>query len=170
MRFEFRRTDHRSIGLLAVLFAVEAIAGVSALQDTRSPTFALTHATVIDGTVSATRMNQTVLVSDGRIVAVGPFGDVRVPPGTREVDATGRFIIPGLWDAHVHTRYQGIDHLRLLLANGITSALDMGGPGNNLPRSRTGENRSIRDSGQARACGPRVLSSTARVHRGHTPP
>jgi predicted amidohydrolase YtcJ len=102
------------------------MAGVSALQDTRSLAFALTHATVIDG-VSTTRTNQTVLISGGRILAVGPFGDVRVPAGTREVDATGRFIIPGLWDAHVHTRYQGIDHLRLLLANGITSARDMTG-------------------------------------------
>ena len=103
------------------------MAGVSALQDTRSLAFALTHATVIDG-VSTTTTNQTVLISGGRILAVGPFGDVRVPAGTREVDATGRFIIPGLWDAHVHTRYQGIDHLRLLLANGITSARDMGAP------------------------------------------
>jgi len=102
--------------------------GVSALQDARSPAFALTHATVIGGTVSTTRTNETVLISGGRILAVGPSGDVRVPAGTREVDATGRFIIPGLWDAHVHTRYEGIDHLRLLLANGITSARDMGAP------------------------------------------
>jgi len=37
-------------------------------------------------------------------------------------------LIPGLWDAHVHTRYEGIDHLRLLIANGITSARNMSAP------------------------------------------
>jgi imidazolonepropionase-like amidohydrolase len=100
-------------------------------------------------------MNQTVLVSDGRIVAVGPFGDVRVPPGTREVDATGRFIIPGLWDAHVHTRYQGIDHLRLLLANGITSALDMGGPWQQLAEIKNWREQ----INQGQRAGPRLWAA-----------
>jgi Amidohydrolase family len=103
------------------------MAGVLALQDVRSPAFALIHAAVVDGTTSTARPNQTVVISGDRILAVAPFGDVRVPETTRTIDATDQFIVPGLWDVHVHTRYEGIDHLRLLLANGITSARDMGG-------------------------------------------
>jgi hypothetical protein len=93
---------------------------------------AFVHATVIDGTQVAARANQTVLVSGDRITAVGAFGKVAIPQGARIVDATGRFLIPGLWDAHIHTRYEGIDHLRLLVANGITSARNMSGPPEHL--------------------------------------
>jgi hypothetical protein len=101
-------------------------------QTSRSA-FAFVHATVIDGTGAAAKRNQTVLVSEDRITAVGPSGKVRIPRGARSFDATGRFLIPGLWDAHVHTRYEGIDHLRLLVANGITSARNMSAPWEYLP-------------------------------------
>jgi len=43
-------------------------------------------------------------------------------------------MIPGLWDAHVHTRYEGIDHFRLLVANGVTSARNMSAPWEYLPK------------------------------------
>ena len=95
-------------------------------------TFAFVHATVIDATGAAPKRNQTVVVSGGRIAAVGDSADVAIPSGARAIDATGKFLIPGLWDLHVHTRYQGIDHLRLLLVNGITTARDMGGPWSHL--------------------------------------
>jgi len=90
--------------------------------------FAFIHATVIDGTGAAARVDQTIIVSQNHISAVGTSGRTTIAPGIRVIDATGQFLIPGLWDAHVHTRYKGIDHLRLLIASGITSARDMGGP------------------------------------------
>ena len=93
---------------------------------------AFVHVAVIDGTGEALKLDQTVLVSGQRIIKVGRFAAVALPRGTRVIDATDRFVIPGLWDMHVHTRYEGIDHLRLLLANGITNARDMAGPWSHL--------------------------------------
>src|SRR5918992_811602 len=45
---------------------------------------------------------QTVLVSDGVITAVGPAASTRVPAGAARVDGTGKFLLPGLVDLHVH--------------------------------------------------------------------
>jgi Amidohydrolase family len=69
---------------------------------TQDQPLALIHATVIDATGAAAKPDMTVLVSGDRIVALGKTGTVRVPDGAQLVDATGRFVIPGLWDMHVH--------------------------------------------------------------------
>ena len=119
----------------AVVFALVATGAMAAGQipkSERDRSIAIVHATVIDGTGAAARPNQTVVIMNDRITAVGAFGGVSVSPSARTIDATGRFLIPGLWDAHVHTRYQGIDHLRLLVAHGITSARNMSGPPEHL--------------------------------------
>jgi imidazolonepropionase-like amidohydrolase len=64
-------------------------------------------------------------------------------------------LIPGLWDAHVHTRYEGIDHFRLLVANGITSARNMSAPWQYLP-----EVRAVRDQiARGDRVGPRLLTA-----------
>ncbi|MFC8045825.1 amidohydrolase family protein [Nocardia sp. NPDC057353] len=65
---------------------------------------AITHATMLtgdrDGTVHA---DTTVLVeADGRIAAVGPTAEIAVPDGVRVIDASGRFLLPGLINAHAH--------------------------------------------------------------------
>jgi hypothetical protein len=95
-------------------------------------TIAFVHVAVIDATGAPTKLDQTVLISGDRITAVAPFARTPIPKGTRAIDATGKFLIPGLWDAHVHTRYQGIDHLRLLVAHGITSTRNMSAPWDHL--------------------------------------
>ena len=93
-----------------------ACAGVTLLSACTPPerpqtpgTFALVGATVIDGTGAAPKPNQTVVVSGGRIAAVGDSADVSIPPGARSIDATGQFLIPGLWDLHVHTRPEALN-------------------------------------------------------------
>ncbi len=119
-----------------VPYASAAVILLSACNTSERPTspgtFAFVHATVIDATGAAPKRNQTVVVSGDRIAEVGDSADVAIPSGARVIDAAGKFLIPGLWDLHVHTRYEGIDHLRLLLVNGITTARDMGGPWSHL--------------------------------------
>ncbi|HEX7111361.1 MAG TPA: amidohydrolase, partial [Mizugakiibacter sp.] len=68
--------------------------------------------------------NQTVLVEDGRIVAIGR--KVAVPKGARIVDGHGRaYLSPGLADMHMHA--DTAEALKVYLANGVTSVLNMGG-------------------------------------------
>src|SRR5436309_102252 len=68
---------------------------------------AMTHVTVIDATGAPANPDQTVVIAQDRISALGKTGQVQVPAGAQVVDATGKYLIPGLWDMHVHTRYKG---------------------------------------------------------------
>jgi len=58
----------------------------------------------------------TVVITGNRISAIGETGKVRVPQDAQVVDATGKFVIPGLWDMHVHWDLK--DSLPLFIANG----------------------------------------------------
>jgi hypothetical protein len=88
--------------------------------------------------------HQTVLVERDRIVAIGPTAAVRVPPGARRIAGTGRYLMPGLIDMHVHFRRQPTegdtaysrmpdyrerndDEGALFVANGVTSVRMMHG-------------------------------------------
>jgi hypothetical protein len=68
-----------------------------------------------------------VVVSGERITAVGRAGTVRVPRGALVVEAAGKFLIPGLWDMHVHLSTATELALPALVANGVTGVRDMGG-------------------------------------------
>jgi imidazolonepropionase-like amidohydrolase len=85
----------------------------------------ITHATVIDGTGSAPQENVTVVVSGNRIATIGKSTEVSVPATGQIVDATGKFLIPGLWDMHVH--WHDKDYLPLFIANGVTGVRMMWG-------------------------------------------
>ncbi|HMF55105.1 MAG TPA: amidohydrolase family protein [Pyrinomonadaceae bacterium] len=93
---------------------------------------AITHVTVIDATGAAAQADMTVVVTGDRITAVGRSASVKVPRGAMVVDGTGKFLIPGLWDMHVHTASSALTKnpkifFPLFLANGITGVRDMGG-------------------------------------------
>ncbi|HXB24083.1 MAG TPA: amidohydrolase family protein [Gemmatimonadaceae bacterium] len=88
---------------------------------------AITHVTVVDVATGTSHPNATVLVSNGRISAVG---DVRLPSHTRILDGTGKFVIPGLWDMHSHLQYDRYVRtiaFPLYIANGVTGIRDMDG-------------------------------------------
>ena len=81
------------------------------------------NAAVLDVETGAVRPNSVVVVAGNRIRAVGPAGQVAVPPGAQVVDLGGRTLMPGLWDLHVHLfDPEGVLHL----AAGVTSVRDMG--------------------------------------------
>jgi imidazolonepropionase-like amidohydrolase len=84
---------------------------------------ALTHVTVIDTTGGPPQADMTVVVRDGRIASVGKAGQVQVPADAQVVAGAGKFLIPGLWDMHVHTA--SADYFPLYLANGVTGVRDM---------------------------------------------
>src|SRR6266581_4628460 len=70
-----------------------------------TPVVALTHAKVIDGTGAPAANDQTIVISGGKIQAVGLATTVRVPAGARVMDLTGRTVIPGMIGLHDHTFY-----------------------------------------------------------------
>jgi hypothetical protein len=104
-----------------------------ACRKPQSSVLAITHVTVIDMTGAPTAFDQTVLIEQEKIVALGPANSVSIPDGTKTLDASGKFLIPGLADMHVHLTGAGEPggsrefFLPLLIANGITTIRDMGG-------------------------------------------
>jgi cytosine/adenosine deaminase-related metal-dependent hydrolase len=82
----------------------------------------LQHATLIDGTGAPPRPDISIAIQAGRITGIA--ADLEPPPGASVVDVSGKFVIPGLWDMHVHLR--GLERsFRTLVANGITGIRDM---------------------------------------------
>ena len=95
-----------------------------------TPTVALLHARIIDGTGTAPRENQTLIIRDGAIFALGDDGKVAIPPGALSLDLAGKSVIPGMVQMHEHLFYPtgpGIyanlaeSFSRLYLAGGVTS-------------------------------------------------
>jgi imidazolonepropionase-like amidohydrolase len=107
--------------------------------------------TVIDGTGTDARPGMTVVVERDRISAVGTRDAVSYPRSAHVIDGAGKFLIPGLWDMHVHLRdLEGT--LPLFLVNGVTSVRDMG--------SVLEETVALRNAVAAGAiAGPRILTS-----------
>jgi imidazolonepropionase-like amidohydrolase len=132
----------------ALLFLLLA----SPLQAQEQPKpLAFIHVTVIDGTGAKPKTNQTVLITSDRITAVGQTGKVKLPDDAQVVDATGKFLIPGLWDMHVHAT--AIPHFATLyLANGVTGVRDMFSP----PASLFALRKRIQDG---KALGPRIVAA-----------
>ena len=103
---------------------------IGCAQDSPEPVdLALTHVTVIDA-VNPVRRNQTVLVDDGRIIDIIDSDTAPETPATEQIDASGRYLIPGLWDFHVHFTFDKrfTDAMAgLFLYHGITNVRDTGG-------------------------------------------
>jgi imidazolonepropionase-like amidohydrolase len=90
-------------------------------------TQAITHATLIDPALGATQHhNMTIVIRADRIASVGPSASLDIPSDAVVHDVSGRFVIPGLWDAHVHLSQTAPNAFPLLVTNGVTSVRDMG--------------------------------------------
>ena len=81
------------------------------------------HANLFDAETAKVLPDQTVVITGNRIVSVGAGRSETVPAGAFEIDATGKTLIPGLWDMHAHVA-EG-DGL-LNLAAGVTTVRDLG--------------------------------------------
>ena len=140
---------------------------------TRSvPTFAITHVRVIDGTGSPSRLDQTIVVRDGRVAAVGDARTVAVPPGIDSIDGAGRTVIPGLVGMHEHLFYGPDNQMyesaaafaRLYLAAGVTTIRTAGAG------DFAGELRLKRAVDDGRLPGPKIhITSPYLVARSSAP-
>lgn len=113
---------------LLLLIVLLLVAVFLPTQQLRPAVLALKHVTVIDMTGAAPKPDRTVVITGNRITTIGRTGEVPIPRDAQLIDATGRFLIPGLWDMHVHAlRKERVDNfLPLFVANGITGVRDIG--------------------------------------------
>lgn len=98
----------------------------SQIRAATSSRIVLIHVTIIDVRDGSANPDMTVLISDGRINAIGSSSEIRTPKQVRVVDGRNKFLIPGLWDMHVHSDGDR-SALLSLLQWGITGARDMAG-------------------------------------------
>ena len=117
----------KKIWALLLLLLFPALLVIRRSLSSQERPLVLQSATVIDATGAPPRPDITVVIAKGRITALGRAGDVRVPEGAQVVDAGGKFLIPGLWDMHVHGATVGT-FPTLFIANGVTGVRDMGFP------------------------------------------
>src|SRR5579883_350612 len=140
------------VGLALALIAAVGFAGEA--PSTRATV--LRHVTIVDVASGRLVTDRDVSVVGGRIASVDAGGAASLPAGGRSVDAQHEFLIPGLWDMHVHTVFGDwippAEHLTLPLfvANGITGVRDMGGDLPILKRWRA-------DIAAGRLLGPRMV-------------
>jgi imidazolonepropionase-like amidohydrolase len=78
---------------------------VRAYVSVEAPVIALTHVRVIDGTGAAPREDQTLIMREGTIAAIGDFARTEIPAGAQTIDLTGKSVIPGLIMVHEHLYY-----------------------------------------------------------------
>lgn len=85
---------------------------------------AFTNVKLFDADARRFVAGQTVVVSGSKITAVGPAGSTPVPSGAQVFDGTGKTLVPGLWDVHMHfgNDYTGVQELSI----GVTSVRDPG--------------------------------------------
>ena len=115
----------RSIAFLLPFFLVCALLLARKSPQTSQKVLAITHVTVIDRTGGPALRDNTVVVTGNRITALGLTGKVTVPKDAQLIEASGKFMIPGLWDMHVH--WYERDYYSLFLANGVTGIRMMWG-------------------------------------------
>jgi len=101
--------------------------------ESRASLLVFLHVTVINPGSASVERNRAVVIRDGRITKVGSASGFKTPAGAKVVDGTGEYMIPGLWDMHVHSAFgdwfpRGREViLPLFVANGVTGVRDMGG-------------------------------------------
>ncbi len=111
--------------LLALLLVATSACAAPARTGDRGTVVAFVNVAVVPMDSERVLRGQTVVVRDGRIATLGATAAVRVPRGARRIDGTGRYLLPGLIDAHVHLR----DRSELLsyLAWGVTTVFHLSG-------------------------------------------
>jgi imidazolonepropionase-like amidohydrolase len=86
---------------------------------------AFVHVNVIPMNREGVLEDQTVLVANSKITAMGPAAKTAIPAGARKIDAPGKYLIPGLTDAHVHL--QTTIEFPLYIGNGVTTVFNLDG-------------------------------------------
>lgn len=121
------------------------------------------NVTVVDVERGVLRPAQMVAIERGRIVP-------HIPRGALEIDGTGKYLMPALWDMHAHLyRHSPMVDLPLYIAYGVTSVRDMQGcpkPGDPFIACAEEKRRWGREGEAGLRVAPRVVSTTSFMANG----
>ena len=140
-----------TIALLLISFALPTAWSQPKLEKN---VLAISDVTVIDATGAPAKPNMTVVITGDRITTIAKTGEVAIPKNARVFDGTGKFLIPGLWDMHVHTVFKSLPetYFPMFIANGVTGVRDMAvGDLGFLKQLR-------KDINEGRLLGPRIIA------------
>src|SRR6266481_8777376 len=93
-------------------------------QTTSSDIVAITHVAIIDLNGGPPKPEMTVLIRGGKISTIGKTAHSQIPEKATQFDATGKFLMPGLWDMHVHVLTPERD-FPMFVANGVIGVRNM---------------------------------------------
>lgn len=155
-RIRFQRLLLMSVGLFALVFGIGALPivflyfasdartpnepqvseEVKQLQSKQKQVVAFVNVNVVPMDEERVLAGQTVIVKDGVIATLGPAEQVKIPSGALKIDGRGKYLMPGLADMHVHlevfNELANAGMLRLFVANGVTTILNLYGAPNHL--------------------------------------
>jgi len=114
-------TARQRLFILLLLVSAAAVG----FRGKRVEVIAITNVTAIDPCRGVAVARRTIVIEAGRIRAVEAAA-AAVPAGAQVIDGTAKFVIPGLWDSHVHLTKAGVSSLPLFVANGVTAVRDVG--------------------------------------------
>jgi len=134
------------------------------------PIIALVGATLIDGTGAAPVVNSTVLIQGQKIKTVGPTAAVQIPSGAQKIDISGKWVLPGFIDCHIHTGYpydndqyftdtdslatlRSFHSLDMYLRSGVTAVRDVGSAVESMQALMAAQGLGYIDSVRLFACG-----------------
>ena len=109
------------------LFSLLFLASCAPVRKATAPGItALTNVTIVDVSNGSLYTNQTVVIKGDKIIDIGATSNIRVDERTSVIDARGKYLIPGLWDMHVHLELATKKSLPHFIASGVTGVRDMG--------------------------------------------
>jgi len=119
------------LGLTLIVLVLWIQAGIAVCAEAEKAT-AFVHVNLVPMTVEKILLDQTVIVKESRIIAVGPAKEVAIPVNSKVIDGSNLYLMPGLADMHIHTDTRWLNGgwpvspLDLFLANGVTTIRDFG--------------------------------------------
>lgn len=148
---------------LALLFVCHAsLLACQAQERLTNATTVISHVSVVDIKEGRLVPDQTVVVAGERIAQMGAADKIKFPSNARLVDGTGLFLMPGLFDCHVHLNNPERE-TRMLVANGIAFVRDMGGETKERMAQRADARRG-RYFGMEMACVGTILDGSPPYH------
>jgi imidazolonepropionase-like amidohydrolase len=149
---------HRFATFFLLVVWLHSVAYAQSTAESSAQPLVITHVTVINATGTPLLVDRTIVISGHRISSISGAAKPSLPQAARVIDASGKFLIPGLWDMHAH--FSDAEYLPLYLVNGVTGLRIMFGD------STAHESRKQIEAGTL--VGPRMVIGS-RIIDGPTP-